>query len=239
MSKMAGQVAPPEVADNASVKRKLGKVKKTAPKKSKHKRDLSKTRKLTKEKKHERNQLIVGLMANRYSYNEIAKVLSSKYTISLKAAYHYLSRFAADAIDNMESICTDEHIMREFQLIVASITDTIRRAKNPSPTRGKNGEVIPGNPDFSAALKGEALLMKLYGFDKGLTLEAIQSKRATAGDSGRKHVEAEQKNLTLLEHMRELSNEQIQAQLHPELDAARKQRKEAKAEINKAVNEDE
>ncbi len=182
----------------------------------------------------DRKMFVRSLVASRLSYPEIAKAFAKKFHLTLKGAYLYLNRLNASAVRALEDY-DDRTLMLEFQRMVLSLEDVIMRAKLAEPA------------DLKTAVQGEMALARIYGFDKGAFLAALQERRKTAREVEAKVIDTSVSTTTralLAKDMHALSVKQLQNLLTDdavsdligegesgEVSGQRKTKKTAEAEI--------
>jgi len=138
----------------------------------------------------DRLSYVVQCISKRLTYPEIAKAVADEYKITRKNAYNYLNRLVTRAGAEMEEKGID--LTNVFQRIVLSVEDSIRMAK--------------AGGDHKGAIAGESLLAKVYGFDKGLFIAALERQRKLR----RKSKKVDLIEGGLAEEMHSLTNQQMQ-----------------------------
>jgi hypothetical protein len=156
------------------------------------------------EEQQDRYQFVNDLVARRMPYPHIAKAVAKKYDMTLKGAYKFLERMNRRAAREAANGMGEVDLTNVFFQIVSSLQQTIFQAKQDN--------------NHAAVISGEQTLARLFGFDKGTFLAALQEakqRRAKVVDNEIKSEEEQARNL-LAADMNNLTNKQLQAMIGDE-----------------------
>jgi hypothetical protein len=164
---------------------------------------------LKREEKHSRVEFVMTLVRNRFSYPEIAKAFAKKYNLTLKGAYLFLQRVNCQAVREMEEWDATT-LINIFQRMVLSLEDQIKKAK--------------ADGDHKSVIQGELALARLFGFDKGTFIAALQenvARRRIATKQLPAGTQVDEKRELLAKDMHSLTVKELQAMLNaPEVEEA-------------------
>lgn len=163
---------------------------------------------LTFKEKDDRVSFVATLVAKRLTYGEIAKGIADKFGMTRRAAYAFMYRLTERA--SQEFLANPVDLTHCFQRIIYSLEDIIKTAKAAG--------------DLKAAVSAESALARLYGFDKGQFLAALEQQRSKA--KAKKIDTIEVDTSALIRDMNALNEQQLREMLSDE-------------DVEKVLHEDE
>ena len=153
---------------------------------------------LTFREKDDRVAFITTLVAKRLTYSEIAKAIADKFGMTRKASYAFLYRLTERA--SKEFLANPVDLTHCFQRIIYSLEDIVKSAKAAG--------------DLKAAVSAESALARLYGFDKGQFLAALENQRTKS--KAKKVDSIEIDTSALIRDMNALNEQQLREMLEDE-----------------------